>query len=285
MLRKPDWLKVKLGGGDEFNKVKNILSSKGLHTVCEEANCPNLGECFCKGTATFMILGDICTRNCKYCNVKNGIPSHVNPHEPKNIAEAVKDLELKYVVITSVTRDDLRDGGAMTFRKTIDEIKKLTKAKVEVLTPDFKGDTDAIRKVLEAEPDVFAHNIETVERLFHKVRPNANYRKSMIFLKRIKEIDPKQITKSGLMIGLGETKQEIIKTMKELRLVKVDILTIGQYLQPRTDLTPVEKYYTPEEFEEFREIGNEMGFKFVMSGPLVRSSYHAAEGLNEIQID
>jgi lipoic acid synthetase len=173
----------------------------------------------------------------------------------------------------------------MTFRKTIDEIKKLTKAKVEVLTPDFKGDTDAIRKVLEAEPDVFAHNIETVERLFHKVRPNANYRKSMIFLKRIKEIDPKQITKSGLMIGLGETKQEIIKTMKELRLVKVDILTIGQYLQPRTDLTPVEKYYTPEEFEEFREIGNEMGFKFVMSGPLVRSSYHAAEGLNEIQID
>jgi lipoic acid synthetase len=232
-----------------------------------------------------MILGDICTRNCKYCNVKNGIPSHVNPHEPKNIAEAVKDLELKYVVITSVTRDDLRDGGAMTFRKTIDEIKKLTKAKVEVLTPDFKGDTDAIRKVLEAEPDVFAHNIETVERLFHKVRPNANYRKSMIFLKRIKEIDPKQITKSGLMIGLGETKQEIIKTMKELRLVKVDILTIGQYLQPRTDLTPVEKYYTPEEFEEFREIGNEMGFKFVMSGPLVRSSYHAAEGLNEIQID
>ena len=285
MLRKPDWLKVKLGGGDEFNKVKNILSSKGLHTVCEEANCPNLGECFCKGTATFMILGDICTRNCKYCNVKNGIPSHVNPHEPKNIAEAVKDLELKYVVITSVTRDDLRDGGAMTFRKTIDEIKKLTKAKVEVLTPDFKGDTDAIRKVLEAEPDVFAHNIETVERLFHKVRPNANYRKSMIFLKRIKEIDPKQITKSGLMIGLGETKQEIIKTMKELRLVKVDILTIGQYLQPRTDLTPVEKYYTPEEFEEFREIGNEMCFKFVMSGPFVRSSYHAAEGLNEIQID
>src|SRR3989344_2285498 len=260
MLRKPDWLKVSLGGGEEYNKVIEILNSKNLHTVCQEAKCPNIGECFCKGTATFMILGDICTRKCKYCNVKNGKPLHTNPHEPKQVAEAVRELGLKYVVITSVTRDDLKDYGAMTFAKTIKEIRKVSEAKIEVLTPDFKGDSNSIRTVLRAEPDVFAHNIETVERLFEDIRPKADFKTSIIFLKRIKEIDPKQITKSGFMIGLGETKEEIIKTMRTLRLAKVDFITIGQYLQPRKDLAEVQKYYTPEEFQEFKRIGYELGF-------------------------
>ena len=276
---KPDWLKVKIGSGEEFNKVNEILKSKGLNTVCQEANCPNKGECYSRGTATFMILGDICTRNCKYCNVKQGTPLHTNPHEPKKVAEAVKELGLKYVVITSVTRDDLKDYGALRFKETIKEIRKISKAKIEVLTPDFKGDTGSLRRVLSAEPDVFAHNIETVERLFPSIRPRANFKQSMIFLKRIKEIDPKQITKSGLMIGLGETKEEIIKTMRMLKMIKVDILTIGQYLQPRKDLAEVKKYYTPEEFKEFEKLGYEMGFKFVKSGPLVRSSYMAEEAL------
>ena len=275
MLRKPDWLKVKLGGGEWYAKVKSILQSKGLHTVCEEANCPNLGECFCRGTATFMILGNICTRHCLYCNVQQGTPKSVDFLEPKKVAEAVKELNLKYVVITSVTRDDLKDYGAMTFAKTIDEIRKVSSAKIEVLTPDFKCELKSIKAVLNEAPDVFAHNIETVERLFLTIRPQADYKRSIIFIKTIKELNPGQITKSGFMIGLGETKDEIIKTMRTLRLVKVDILTIGQYLQPREDLAPVEKYYTPEEFKEFERLGYEMGFTHVESGPLVRSSYRA----------
>jgi len=269
MLRKPDWLKVKLGGGEWYAKVKSILQSKGLHTVCEEANCPNLGECFCRGTATFMILGNICTRHCLYCNVQQGTPKSVDFLEPKKVAEAVKELNLKYVVITSVTRDDLKDYGAMTFAKTIDEIRKVSSAKIEVLTPDFKCELKSIKAVLNEAPDVFAHNIETVERLFLTIRPQADYKRSIIFIKTIKELNPGQITKSGFMIGLGETKDEIIKTMRTLRLVKVDILTIGQYLQPREDLAPVEKYYTPEEFKEFERLGYEMGFTHVESGPLV----------------
>lgn len=272
---KPEWLKVRLGGGEDFNKVRGILKAKGLNTVCQSANCPNLGECFSRGTATFMILGNECSRNCRYCNVSHKVPLKVNPHEPKQVADAVKELGLRYVVVTSVTRDDLKDGGAMTFKKTIEEIKKIKGVKVEVLTPDFKGDTDAIRTVLSAEPDVFGHNIETVERLFSTIRPEADYKRSMIFLKRIKEIDPKQITKSGLMVGLGESKEEVVKTMRSLKMVDVDIFTIGQYLQPRKDLVDVAKYYTPAEFEEFKKIGMEMGFKHVESGPLVRSSYHA----------
>lgn len=276
---KPEWLKVKLGGGEEYNKVKEILSSKNLNTVCQSASCPNMGECFSKGTATFMILGNICTRDCRYCDVKYGVPLKVNPHEVSKIVEAVKELNLKYVVITSVTRDDLNDGGARTFKSVILAIRKVSNAKIEVLTPDFKGDSDAIRTVLSAEPDVFGHNIETVERLFPLVRPGADFKRSMIVLKRIKEIDPKQITKSGLMIGLGESKEEIVKTMRTLKMVGVDILTIGQYLQPRKDLIAVSKYYTPMEFLEFRSIGLNMGFKHVESGPLVRSSYHAEEAI------
>ena len=277
---KPEWLKVKIPLAEAYNRM--IALTKGsTHTICQEAKCPNLGECWGKGTATFLILGDTCTRNCLYCNVKHATPSKVDAKEPEKIAEIVKKLGLKYVVITSVTRDDLKDGGARTFKQTIKEIRKVSEAKIEVLTPDFKGDTSSIRSILSAEPDVFAHNIETVERLFPKIRPQADYKRSIIFLKRIKEIDPKQLTKSGLMIGLGETKKEIIKTMRTLRLIKVDFLTIGQYLQPRPDLAKVEKYYTPEEFAEFKRIGYELGFKHVESAPLVRSSYHAEAALNE----
>ncbi len=276
---KPEWLKVKIPSGESYSKIRTLLDGS-THTICEEAKCPNLGECWGKGTATFLILGDICTRNCRYCNVKHGIPSSVDFKEPEKVAAIVKKLGLRYVVITSVTRDDLKDGGARTFKETINSIRKSSDAKLEVLTPDFKGDTDSIRTVLSAEPDVFGHNIETVERLFPLVRPQADYTRSMIFLKRIKEIDPKQITKSGLMIGLGESREEIIKTMRTLRLANVDILTIGQYLQPRTDLEDVNKYYTPEEFSEFKGLGYEMGFRHVESGPLVRGSYHADEALS-----
>jgi len=277
MERKPEWLKVKIPSGESYSRMKEALGSS--HTVCEEAKCPNLGECWEKGTATFLIMGDICTRDCGYCNVKNGVPAKVDIKEPEKIANIVKELGLRYVVITSVTRDDLKDGGARMFKETIKEIKKVSSAKIEVLTPDFKGDTAAIRSVLSAEPDVFGHNIETVERLFPLIRPQADFKRSMIVLKRIKEIDPKQITKSGLMIGLGESKEEVIKTMRTLRMVGVDIVTIGQYLRPRPDLEPVKKYYTPEEFLEFKRIALDLGFKHVESAPLVRSSYHAEEAL------
>ncbi len=272
---KPEWLKVRIPSGEALAKIRSL--TEGTHTICEEAKCPNLAECWEKGTATFLILGDICTRDCRYCNVKTGVPAKVDYKEPDRIADIVKKLELKYVVITSVTRDDLKDGGARTFKQTIKAIRKVCDAKIEVLTPDFKGDTAAIRSVLSAEPDVFGHNIETVERLFPVMRPQADYKLSMIFLKRIKEIDPKQITKSGLMVGLGESKEEIIKTMRTLKMIKVDIITIGQYLQPRPDLAEVKKYYTPDEFRDLKAIGMEMGFMHVESGPLVRSSYHAEE--------
>ena len=268
-----------MGGGETFGKVMDVLFSKDLKTVCREAKCPNLGECFSRGTATFLILGDTCTRNCSYCNVKHGTPQKTNLKEAKKIAEAVKELGLKYVVVTSVTRDDLEDGGARAFIETIRAIRKISTAKIEILTPDFNLNMASLRKLIDADPDVFSHNIETVERLFPKIRPQADFKRSIIFLKRIKELNPKQITKSGLMIGLGETKDEIIKTMRTLRLVKVDILTIGQYLQPRKDLAEVQKYYTPEEFKEFQALGYEMGFKFVKSAPLVRSSYMAEEAL------
>ncbi len=284
MERKPEWLKMKIPSGEAYNRMKTSLGGC-THTICEEAKCPNLGECWEKGTATFLIMGDICTRDCRYCNVKNGVPDKVDIKEPEKIADIVKRLCLKYVVITSVTRDDLKDGGARMFKETIKEVRKVCDAKVEVLTPDFKGDTASIRSVLSAEPDVFGHNIETVERLFPSIRPQADFKRSMIFLKRIKEIDPKQITKSGLMVGLGESKEEIIKTLRTLKMVGVDIVTIGQYLQPRSDLAPVKKYYSPEEFEELRRIGIELGFIHVESGPLVRSSYHAEEAMDEISAD
>ncbi len=276
MRRHPDWLKVKIGGGKKFVKMKSLLRNAKLHTICEEAKCPNIAECFGNGTAVFLILGDICTRNCKYCNVKHGSPNFLNPDEPKDVAESVKELGLGYVVITSVTRDDLDDGGASFFYNTIKELKKLNKnCKLEVLIPDFKGNFESLKNVVSAKPDVINHNIEVVQDLFPKIRPEGNYKISIKLLKNIKEIDNNVKSKSGFMIGLGETKDQILKTMKDLRLANVDFLTIGQYLQPTKKHAEIKKYYTPQEFEELKNTAINMGFKHVESGPLVRSSYHA----------
>jgi lipoic acid synthetase len=280
MRRHPDWLKVKIGGGKNFVKMKSLLRNAKLHTICEEAKCPNIAECFGTGTAVFLILGDICTRNCKYCNVKHGIPVSLNPNEPKDVAESVKELGLKYVVITSVTRDDLDDGGASVFFETVNEVKKLNKdCKVEVLVPDFKGKIESLKKVVDANPDVINHNIEVVQELFPKIRPEGDYSTSLELLRNIKSINPTVKTKSGFMIGLGENKEQILKTMKDLRKASVDFLTIGQYLQPTKKHTDIKKYYSPKEFEELKKIGLKMGFEHIESGPLVRSSYHAEKAI------
>ncbi len=276
MRRHPDWLKVRIGGGENYTKMISLLRNAKLHTICQEAKCPNIAECFGSGTAVFLILGDICTRNCRYCNVKHGKPSPINPAEPKDVAESVKQLGLKYVVITSVTRDDLEDGGAHVFFKTVKAIKNINiGCKVEVLIPDFKGEIESIRTIINAKPDVFNHNIEVVKELFPEIRPEGNYFRSIKVLKNIKEINSQTKTKSGFMVGLGENKNQIIATMKDLRNVNVDFLTIGQYLQPSKNHAEIKKYYTPDEFNKFNEIGLQLGFKHVESGPLVRSSYHA----------
>ena len=280
MRRHPDWLKVRIGGGDKFVKMKSLLRNAKLHTICEEAKCPNIAECFGSGTAVFLILGDICTRNCRYCNVKHGKPLSLNPDEPKDVAESVEQLGLKYVVITSVTRDDLEDGGASVFYDTVKEIKKLNNnCKVEVLIPDFKGSKKALKKVAESQPDVINHNIEVARELFSEIRPEGDYKTSVELLKNIKQINNTAKTKSGFMIGIGENKDQIIKTMKDLRDADVDFLTIGQYLQPTKNHAEIKKYYTPEEFNDFKKIALNMGFKHVESGPLVRSSYHAEKAV------
>jgi lipoic acid synthetase len=274
--RHPDWLKVRIGGGDQFVKMKSLLRKAKLHTICEEAKCPNIAECFECGTAVFLILGDICTRNCRYCNVKHGIPLSLDPNEPIEVAESVKKLGLNYVVITSVTRDDLNDGGASVFYDCIKEVKKMNKdCKVEVLIPDFKGSKKSLEKIIDSKPDVTNHNIEVVQELFHDIRPEGDYQTSLDVLDSIKKIDENMKSKSGFMIGLGETKNQIIKTMKDLIEAEVDFLTIGQYLQPSKEHVEINKYYNPEEFEEFKRIALDMGFNHVESGPLVRSSYHA----------
>jgi len=280
MRRHPDWLKVKIGGGESYIKMKSLLRSVKLHTICEEAKCPNIAECFGSGTAVFLILGDICTRNCRYCYVKHGEPSDLNLNEPKDIAESVKHLGLKYVIITSVTRDDLEDGGASVFSDTISEIRKLNKVcKIEVLIPDFKGDINSLKKVIDAKPDVINHNIEVVKDLFEEIRPQGNYEVSLKILNEIKKLNKDVNTKSGFMVGLGENKDQILNTMKDLRKVNVDFLTIGQYLQPSRNHAPIKKYYCPEEFEHFKEKALDLGFKHVESGPLVRSSYHAEKAM------
>lgn len=280
MRRHPDWLKVKIGGGENFVRVKSLLRNAKLHTICEEAKCPNIAECFSNGTAVFLILGDTCTRNCRYCNVKHGKPMALNLNEPRDVGVSVRRLGLKYVVITSVTRDDLEDGGAIFFHKTVKEIKKLNRnCKVEVLIPDFKGHIDSLKIVIESKPDVVNHNIEVVENLFPTIRPEGNYNVSMNVLNNVKKIDGNMLTKSGFMVGLGENKDQIVKTMEDLKSISVDFLTIGQYLQPTRDHIKIKKYYTPEEFEEFKDIALSLGFKHVESGPLVRSSYHAEKAI------
>jgi lipoyl synthase len=274
-LRRPEWLKAKIPGGAGYAKLKHIIDGHHLHTVCEEARCPNMGECWHSGTATFMILGDICTRSCGFCAVKTGRPDYgLDWEEPRRVTDAVKLMSVKHAVITSVNRDERKDGGAPIFAEVIrlihEEIPGVT---VEVLIPDFKGDEDALNIVLNVKPDILNHNLETVPRLYRRVRPQANYAQSLEVLERAKARGA--VTKTGLMLGIGEKTEEVIEVMKDVRRTNADILTLGQYLQPTKDHLPVDRYAHPDEFRMLKEIGLEMGFRHVESGPLVRSSYHA----------
>ena len=276
--RLPDWLKVRMPGGPRYVELKNLMRDSELHTVCEEAHCPNIGSCWERGTATFMILGDICTRACAYCAVTTGRPGTLDLQEPVRLAETALRMGLRYAVITSVNRDDLPDGGAFMFAQCIAQVRKrLPDCKIEVLIPDFQGDRSALETVLEASPDTLNHNIETVRRIFHRVRPRGDFDQSLELLARVKAIAPDAVTKSGMMVGLGETWGEIIDNMRELRSVDCDLLTIGQYLRPSEKHVALARWYTPEEFEELKREGEALGFRHVASGPLVRSSYHADE--------
>lgn len=276
---KPPWLKIRITADENFQTVRHMVEDLSLHTVCQEARCPNIFECFSNRTATFMILGDICTRHCGFCAVTKGAPRSVDSDEPRHVAEAVRKLGLQHAVITSVNRDDLSDGGAGHFVATIEWVRKLNpECKIEVLIPDFQGNWQALAMVMAARPDVLNHNTETVERLYRRVRPDANFAQSMELLKRAagyRASDYPVLTKSGIMCGLGETRDELIDAMRSLRAADCDILTLGQYLRPTRMHLPVERFYPPEEFDELRVIGLDMGFRYVEAGPLVRSSYHA----------
>ena len=276
--RLPEWLKVKAPGSAGYLELRQVVRSEGLNTVCEEAHCPNIGECWDRGTATFMVLGDICTRACSYCAVNTGMPTTLDLQEPARLAETVERLGLRYAVITSVDRDDLPDGGAFIFAQCIRQIRKrLPSCKVEVLIPDFQGDEHALAKVMDAKPDTLNHNIETVRRVFKRVRPKGDYDMSLELLSNAKRLDEDAVTKSGMMVGLGESWDEVVETMRDLRSVDCDLLTIGQYLRPSGKHAPLARWYTPGEFDELRREGEALGFRHVASGPLVRSSYHADE--------
>ena len=276
--RRPDWLKVRVPSGPNYVELKTIMRDLDLHTVCEEARCPNIGECWEHRTATFMILGDVCTRACGFCAVTSGKPSGLDIHEPQRVARATQQMGLKHVVITSVNRDDLSDGGSIVFAATIRKVREANPGiTIEVLIPDFEGVEDSLQNVLRAAPNILNHNIETVERLTRRVRRKAQYPRSLAVLRRAKELAPDRLTKSGIMLGLGETGEEIAQTLVDLRAARVDIVTIGQYLRPSAKHLQVERYYTPEEFAAWREYGMGLGFAHVESGPLVRSSYHAHE--------
>ncbi len=276
--RLPSWLKVRMPGGQNYLELKDLMRDGQLHTVCEEAHCPNIGGCWERGTATFMVLGDICTRACAYCAVTTGNPTGLDLDEPVRLAETVARMGLKYAVITSVNRDDLPDGGAFVFAQCIRQIRKrLPGCKVEVLIPDFQGNWDALATVMAEAPDTLNHNIETVRRVFHRVRPKGDFDQSLELLARAKSIDPNAVTKSGMMVGLGETWDEIVETMRDLRAVDCELLTIGQYLRPSDKHVAMAKWYTPKEFDELAREAEALGFRHVASGPLVRSSYHAAE--------
>lgn len=275
--RKPDWIRVRMGSSAKVEHIKNTLRKHQLSSVCEEASCPNLGECFSGGTATFMILGDICTRRCPFCDVAHGRPNPPMENEPLELAEAIAEMQLKYVVVTSVDRDDLRDGGAEHFSRCIAETRRLNPdIKIEVLVPDFRGRMDVALAILTGTtPDVFNHNLESIPRLYKKVRPGSDYQWSLSLLNKYKEMAPQVLTKSGIMLGLGETKEEVIQVMEDMAAHKVDMVTLGQYLQPSREHLAVERFVHPDEFDEYALIGKEMGFRHVASGPLVRSSYHA----------
>ena len=274
--RLPPWMKVRMPGGSEYIRLKNLLRESDLHTVCEEARCPNIGECWERRSATFMILGDICTRRCHYCAVTTGRPTGLDMDEPDRVARTVQKMGLRYCVITSVNRDDLHDGGSLIFAMCIRKIRKLEpECRVEVLIPDYNGSLPALKTTVEARPAVLNHNIESARRIFPKVRPKGDYRRSIDLLARVKNLNPNMPTKSGIIVGMGEEWDEVIETMEDLRSVGCDLLTIGQYLRPSKNHVAIHRFYTPEEFDKLRFLGESMGFKHVASGPLVRSSYHA----------
>lgn len=282
--RKPDWLKIKLTTGENFKELKSMMRSKTLHTVCEEAKCPNIHECWANRTATFMILGDICTRACRFCAVKTGLPTELDLQEPERVAEAAESMGLKHCVITSVARDDLKDGGATIFAESIKAVRnRMPLCSVEVLIPDFMGDESSLQIVMDAKPDILNHNMETVERMSDRVRSKAKYERSLELLARAKKMNPNIPTKSSIMVGVGEEWDEILKTMDDLRAVDCDIMTIGQYLQPTPNHLMVKQYYTPEQFALLKEEGMKRGFSHVESGPLVRSSYHAHDQVKAAQ--
>jgi lipoic acid synthetase len=279
--KRPEWLRVRVPTGENYEELKRLMRGKALHTVCEEARCPNMGECWGHRTATFMILGSVCTRSCRFCAVATGRPMALDWEEPRRVAEAAEQMGLRHVVVTSVNRDELKDGGASFFAATIRAIRrKLPDCAIEVLTPDFKGSREALQVVMEAQPNVFNHNVETVPRLYKRVRPQAIYTRSLDVLSMAKEMRPAAPTKTGFMLGLGETHEEIVELLRDLRAREVDIVTIGQYLRPTPDHLPIERYVTPAEFREYARLGKEMGIRHVESGPLVRSSYHAWDQLH-----
>ncbi|OLC54326.1 MAG: lipoyl synthase [Chloroflexi bacterium 13_1_40CM_4_68_4] len=279
-LRRPEWLKVRFPSGPTYENLRRLIKSKTLHTVCEEARCPNIGECWGAGTATFMILGDTCTRSCGFCAVKTGRPAELDLAEPRRVAEAVQAMGIAHAVVTSVNRDELPDGGATIFAETINQIHALCPdTTVEVLTPDFKGEIGPLQTVLAAKPEIFAHNTETVPRLYRRVRPQAVYERSLQVLRNARERGAATV-KSGVMVGLGESFDEVVQTMADIRAHGTDILTVGQYLRPSPVHLPIERYWTPAEFEELKIAGYRMGYRHVESGPLVRSSYHAERGLS-----
>jgi lipoic acid synthetase len=281
--RRPPWIKVRAPAGETFEEVRSLMRGQTLHTVCEEAQCPNIGECWGRRTATFLMMGDTCTRSCRFCDIKTGRPSPLDWEEPNRVAESVRALGLKHVVITSVNRDERADGGAPIFAMVIKRVRQLQPGcSIEVLIPDFKGAESALKIVMDAQPEILNHNVETVPRLFKKVQPQDKYEWAMKTLGNAKLMDPLVLTKSGIMLGLGETFDEVVDVMRDLAGLKLDILTIGQYLQPSKQHLPVERFYTPEEFDKLQAIGLELGFKWVESGPLVRSSYRAEQQVREL---
>lgn len=283
--RRPEWIKVRAPSGETYAWLQSLMRRKALHTVCEEAMCPNIGECWGAGTATFLMLGDVCTRSCGFCDIKRGQPSPLDWEEPERVAQAVKAMNLQHAVITSVNRDDRKDGGAPLFAMVIQRIRALHPGcSIEVLIPDFKGSLEALRIVMQARPEILNHNVETVPRLFKRVQPQDRYAWAEATLTNAKKLDAEVLTKSGIMLGLGEEIDEVKEVMRDLRSWDVDILTIGQYLQPSKRHLPIERYYTPDEFKELKEYGLSIGFKWVESAPLVRSSYHAAEQVRALSV-
>jgi len=284
VLRKPAWIRVKAPGGKGYNATRKIVKDKGLHTVCEEAACPNMGECWDKKHATLMIMGDICTRACAFCNIRTGLPTALDPKEPQKAAIAVREMGLAHVVITSVDRDDLADGGAMHFAETVRAIRKINPStSIEILTPDFLRKPGATEIIIDAKPDVFNHNLETVPALYLSIRPGARYFHSLRLLQQVKERDPKQFTKSGIMVGLGETKAEVMQVMDDMRAANIDFITIGQYLQPTRKHAPIKRFVSPDEFKTLEVIAKSKGFLMVSSSPLTRSSHHAGDDFAKLK--